>query len=256
MMKTTHHQRASTFVGKQNIAQKNNSSRSQQGRCDRARAHKVSAQIGFGTDKKWGKTTIYPEWGSFPNSSNGVPAEWNNFTEEEYRKNADIEVIHGRWAMLAVSGVWAQENAGAGPWWEAGKECTANACNLRFAGFGEFSASPTGALYGLIFIETLLLGGAEAYRTGLLENPFKDGLKVNDPYPGGRFDPFNYANKDEIDLDMMKIRELKHGRLAMLAWLGILGQAVSTEAGALTNVSGHLSDVYHCNVVDRSACPF
>ena len=234
MMTTTHQQRASTFVGKQNIAQKNNSSRSQQGRCDRARAHKVSAQIGFGTDKKWGKTTIYPEWGSFPNSSNGVPAEWNNFTEEEYRKNADIEVIHGRWAMLAVSGVWAQENAGAGPWWEAGKECTANACNLRFAGFGEFSASPTGALYGLIFIETLLLGGAlKACRTGLLENPFKDGLKVNDPYPGGRFDPFNYANKDEIDLDMMKIRELKHGRLAMLAWLGILGQAVSTEAGAV-----------------------
>ena len=116
---------------------------------------------------------------------------------------------------------------------EAGKECTANACNLRFAGFGEFSASPTGALYGLIFIETLLLGGG-VNATGLLENPFKDGLKVNDPYPGGRFDPFNYANKDEIDLDMMKIRELKHGRLAMLAWLGILGQ-LRPPAEALTN---------------------
>ena len=72
---------------------------------------KVSAQIGFGTDKKWLKTTIYPEWGSFPNSKEGVPSEWSNLTPEEYRKNADIEVIHGRWAMLAVSGVWAQENS-------------------------------------------------------------------------------------------------------------------------------------------------
>ena len=73
---------------------------------------KVSAQIGFGADKKWLKTSIYPEWGSFPNSKEGVPSEWSNLTPEEYRKNADIEVIHGRWAMLAVSGVWAQENAG------------------------------------------------------------------------------------------------------------------------------------------------
>ncbi len=215
---------------------------------------KVSAQIGFGTDKKWLKTTIYPEWGSFPNSKEGVPSEWSNLTPEEYRKNADIEVIHGRWAMLAVSGVWAQENAGAGPWWEAGKECTIDSCKLTYAGFGDFKSSPTGALFGLIFIETLLLGGAEAYRTGLLENPFQDGLKQNDAYPGGRFDPFNYAEKE--DLDLMKIRELKHGRLAMLAWLGILGQAVSTRAGAVSNATAHIGDVYHCNVFDRSGCGF
>ncbi|CAL6417593.1 unnamed protein product [Bathycoccus prasinos] len=215
---------------------------------------KVSAQIGFGTDKKWLKTTIYPEWGSFPNTKEGVPSEWSNLTPEEYRKNADIEVIHGRWAMLAVSGVWAQENAGAGPWWEAGKECTIDSCKLTYAGFGDFKSSPTGALFGLIFIETLLLGGAEAYRTGLLENPFQDGLKQNDAYPGGRFDPFNYAEKE--DLDLMKIRELKHGRLAMLAWLGILGQAVSTRVGAVSNATAHIGDVYHCNVFDRSGCGF
>jgi len=54
----------------------------------------------------------------------------------------------------------------------------------------------------------------------------------------------------------MKIRELKHGRLAMLAWLGILGQAMSTQAGAVANATAHIGDVYHCNVVDRSGCAF
>jgi hypothetical protein len=249
MMTITCTQSTSSFVGKQ-LRSHQNAKKTTTTR----RNFSVSAQIGFGQDKKWLKTTIYPEWGSFPNSKEGVPAEWSNMTEEEYRKNADIEVIHGRWAMLAVSGVWAQENAGAGPWWEAGKECTIDSCKLTYAGFGDFKSSPTGALFGLIFIETLLLGGAEAYRTGLLENPFQDGLKQNDAYPGGRFDPFNYAEKE--DLDLMKIRELKHGRLAMLAWLGSLGQAISTQAGAVANATAHIGDVYHCNVVDRSGCAF
>ena len=42
----------------------------------------------------------------------------------------------------------------------------------------------------------------------------------------------------------------------MLAWLGILGQAVSTKAGAVSNATAHIGDVYHCNVLDRSGCGF
>ena len=214
---------------------------------------KTQAMIGFGTDKKWNKTTIYPEWGSFPNTVDGVPEEWDTFTEAEYKKNAEIEVMHGRWAMLAVSGVWAQENAGTGPWWQAGQECTFEQCKISYVG-NDFTSSYGGALFGLIFFEILLVGGAEAYRTGLLENPFKDDLPYGTPYAGGRFDPLNYAKKQ--DLDMMKIRELKHGRLAMLAWLGILGQSVATESGAIENVGQHMRDIYHCNVVDHTGCGF
>ena len=42
----------------------------------------------------------------------------------------------------------------------------------------------------------------------------------------------------------------------MLAWLGILGQAVSTRVGAVSNATAHIGDVYHCNVFDRSGCGF
>ena len=214
MMTTTHQQRASTFVGKQNIAQKNNSSRSQQGRCDRARAHKVSAQIGFGTDKKWGKTTIYPEWGSFPNSSNGVPAEWNNFTEEEYRKNADIEVIHGRWAMLAVPGIVIPEALGipGGVWTETGKV-------FLDGETGRQSLLEFWPIYAAIQVG--LMGAAEKFRTdgtgpaGFV--PFKGeftekDFKGLDPInPGGPLDFFNVAATPQ-DLAILKVKEIKNGR--------------------------------------------
>jgi len=41
---------------------------------------------------------------------------------------------------------------------------------------------------------------------------------VGDVYPGGRFDPFNYGTLQNID--ELKMKELKHCRLAMFAWLG------------------------------------
>jgi light-harvesting complex I chlorophyll a/b binding protein 1 len=55
-------------------------------------------------------------------------------------------------------------------------------------------------------------------------------------FPGGRFDPLNFSEGKEAnffgeDLDTLKIKELKHCRLAMLAWLGILAQSVSTNPG-------------------------
>ena len=88
-------------------------------------------------------------------------------------------------------------------------------------------------------------------------------------FPGGRFDPLNFSEGKEAnffgeDLDTLKIKELKHCRLAMLAWLGILAQSVSTNPGGagpdavgpVANWSAHVADVVHCNVVDRSGCVF
>ena len=79
-------------------------------------------------------------------------------------------------------------------------------------------------------------------------------------------DPLNFSDGKEAnffgdDLDTLKIKELKHCRLAMLAWLGILAQSVSTnpegtEIGPVANWSAHVADVVHCNVVDRSGCVF
>ena len=190
-----------------------------------------------------------------------------SLTYDEYKNNVSAEIIHGRFAMLGVTGAWAQENLVGTPWFMAGEECTFDSCSISYLN-NKFEASYDGALLGIIFLEIVLMGGAEGYRTGLLENPFDD-VTAGSVFPGGRFDPLNFsegkaANFFGEDLDTLKIKELKHCRLAMLAWLGILAQSVSTNPdgpgpdaiGPVANWSAHVADVVHCNVVDRSGCVF
>ena len=190
-----------------------------------------------------------------------------SLTYDEYKNNVSAEIIHGRFAMLGVTGAWAQENLVGTPWFMAGEECTFDSCSISYLN-NKFEASYDGALLGIIFLEIVLMGGAEGYRTGLLENPFGD-VTAGSVFPGGRFDPLNFsegkdANSFGEDLDTLKINELKHCRLAMLAWLGILAQSVSTNpngagpdaVGPVANWSAHVADVVHCNVVDRSGCVF
>ncbi len=65
----------------------------------------------------------------------------------------------------------------------------------------------------LIWIEVLAVGGAEFYRNSEL-NPEKRC------YPGGLFDPLSLASEDEERAFKLKTAEIKHGRLAMVAFFG------------------------------------
>ena len=61
------------------------------------------------------RAELYPEYGTYPGGGESpiVP-----FSDE---KNAEREIIHGRWAMLGVTGAWASENGTGIPWFKAGK---------------------------------------------------------------------------------------------------------------------------------------
>ncbi len=66
----------------------------------------------------------------------------------------------------------------------------------------------------LVWIEALLVGGAEVYRNTEL-NPEKR------LYPGGVFDPLNLASDADPERAFrLKTAEIKHARLAMVAFLG------------------------------------
>ena len=161
-------------------------------------------------------------------------------------KAAEYEVIHGRWAMLAIPGIVAQEQATGIPWYETGALCTPASCleNYTFPG-APAPLAPEGSglpsFYAVVAFQVVLMGLAEAYRGGLTKPP--NGFPEPTLYPGGRFDPFKLSEKG--DLEKLKLQELKHCRLAMGAFLGCLAQQAYTGVGPVANLSAHVSDPSH-----------
>lgn len=134
----------------------------------------------------------------------------------------ECELVHGRWAMLACLGALVGEATTGVSWVEAGK------VELDGASYAGLSLPFT--ITQLIWIEVLLVGGAEIYRNTEL-NPEKRC------YPGGFFDPLKLASEDDERAFNLKTAEIKHARLAMVAFLGYGVQALSTGEGALGSLA-------------------
>jgi len=159
---------------------------------------------------------------------------------EKLRWNREAELLHGRFAMAGVAGAVAQELVHPDVFfYEA-----ATKADLPFP------------IAGLVAFQFLTMHWVEVRRWQDWKNP---GSVDQDPifgdqklekhevgYPGGVFDPFEFA--EPAELDRLKLAEIKHARLGMLAWVGIVVQAQATGINPVAALKIHLADPFNTTV--------
>eukprot|EP01025_Chloroclados_australasicus_P002560 TRINITY_DN1058_c0_g1_i10.p1 TRINITY_DN1058_c0_g1~~TRINITY_DN1058_c0_g1_i10.p1 ORF type:complete len:268 (+),score=42.23 TRINITY_DN1058_c0_g1_i10:102-806(+) len=170
-----------------------------------------------------------PSWldGSLPGDYGFDPLGLGE-VESNLMRMREAEIINGRWAMLGAAGVLAVEGLGFGNWYDAPTWAVTGGKPTYFG-----IELPWGIGFIAAF-ELFAVGGAEVLR-GMQEDPEK---RI---YPGGAFDPAGFSKNSET-FEKMKLREVKNGRLAMLAMLGFFAQHAATGKTPLQNLGDHLSD--------------
>ncbi|PNH12496.1 Chlorophyll a-b binding protein P4, chloroplastic [Tetrabaena socialis] len=81
------------------------------------------------------------------------------------------------------------------------------------------------------------------------EDPIFKGNKVPNTemgYPGGIFDPLGFSKGN---LKEAQTKEIKNGRLAMVAFAGFILQAQTTGKGPIASLSAHLGNPFGNNIL-------
>ena len=138
--------------------------------------------------------------------------------------------------MLGVAGCWVVEAGGFGTWQEAPL-----AAQQSWAGID----LPISDATTLIGFEILLMAFVEQKR--ISESDITKRM-----YPGGSFDPAGLSKGK--DFETLKRKEIANGRVAMLAFLGIMAQnqAYPEGLGPVQALLNHVADPWHVNAASNS----
>merc|ERR1712224_454633 len=183
---------------------------------------------------------------------------------DQVRSYREFELIHSRWAMLAAAGILIPEgleangaNLVGGTWFETGAKMLNGGTLNYFAVPWGIVNNPLPLIIVVVF-EVGLMAAVESYRRsgtgpagyspgfGKFDSSVFDGLDTL--YPGGPFDPLGLADDPEVFAEL-KVKEIKNGRLAMVAVLGFAVQSFITGEGPYANWSKHVSDPFGYNLI-------
>ncbi|XP_051118165.1 chlorophyll a-b binding protein 7, chloroplastic [Andrographis paniculata] len=174
------------------------------------------------------------------------------------QKYFNFEILHARWAMLAALGVLIPEIldlTGAFQfvepvWWRVGYS-KLKGDTLDYLGIPGLHVAGGQGVIIIAICQALLMVGPEYARYCGIEalEPLGIYLPGDINYPGGAlFDPLNLS-KDPYTFEELKVKEIKNGRLAMVAWLGFYVQAAVTGKGPVQNLLEHIADPFHNNLL-------
>ncbi|KAG6419927.1 hypothetical protein SASPL_116440 [Salvia splendens] len=180
----------------------------------------------------------------------------------------NFEVLHARWAMLAALGALLPEILdliGAfhfvePVWWRVGYS-KLKGDTLDYLGIPGLHLAGSQGVLIIAICQAILMN---AFKTAFHAQVGPEyarycGIEALEPlgiylpgdinYPGGAlFDPLNLS-QDPVAFEELKIKEIKNGRLAMVAWLGFYAQAALTGKGPVHNLLDHISDPFHYNLL-------
>ncbi|KAB2596028.1 chlorophyll a-b binding protein 6 [Pyrus ussuriensis x Pyrus communis] len=126
---------------------------------------------------------------------------------ENLERFKESELIHCRWAMLAVPGILVPEALGLGNWVKAQEWAAVPGGQATYLG----NPVPWGTLPTILVIEFISIAFVEHQRS--ME---KDTEKKK--YPGGAFDPLGYS-KDPKKFEEYKVKEIKNGEYKDVTFL-------------------------------------
>lgn len=210
--------------------------------------------LGLGRDPEAGAT------------DNEFEARWRDGAYAGTRLGSffEAELLHARWAMLGAVGAlipealarYAGVDSIAEPvWWRVGYSVLHDGVEINYAGLQGFRIAGDKGILAIALCQLVLMGGPEYARRVGIESLEPVGIFlpgcVN--YPGGQlFDPLGLAEEPAEFLEQ-QVKEIKNGRLAMLAMLGYGAQALATGKGPLENLECFLSDPVHENIFAKLA---
>ncbi|KAJ6945631.1 hypothetical protein NC651_000635 [Populus alba x Populus x berolinensis] len=204
----------------------------------------------------WFPGSTPPPWldGSLPGDFGFDPLGLGS-DPETLRWNVQAELVHCRWAMLGAAGIFIPEFLT--------KIGILNTPSWYTAGELEYFTDTT----TLFIVELFFIGWAEGRRWADILKP---GCVNTDPifpnnkltgtdvgYPGGLwFDPLGWGSGSPEKVKELRTKEIKNGRLAMLAVMGAWFQHIYTGTGPIDNLFAHLADPGHATVFSSAVAMY